>query len=222
MLEAMLNGSLVEVSSLDAEWLLDFAAAAAAAAADADAEVRERQAGRAKLRAAAQWCVLHPATVESGFVTWSDTGLPGLCPEDAAAGWGGDAAGGRVHSRAVRGRARGIDPDRAAVVGRRPGPDPPAPPDRSSRRSPRPSPATWSHRGHHPRPAELSLDKPGHQPGDPGMPTGTAPNQPQSQTKTRRAAATHPGEGWFSASLLFWRLETATLQRASACTEFSG
>ena len=43
MLETMLNGSLVEVSSLDAEWLLDFAA---------DAEVRERQAGRAKLRAA--------------------------------------------------------------------------------------------------------------------------------------------------------------------------
>ena len=76
MLETMLNGSLVEVSSLDAEWLLDFAA---------DAEVRERQAGRAKLRAAAQWCVLHPATAESGFVTWSDTGLPGLCPDEEAA-----------------------------------------------------------------------------------------------------------------------------------------
>jgi hypothetical protein len=69
MLETMLNGSLVEVSGLDAEWLLDLAA---------DAEVRERQAGRAKLRAAAQWCVLHPATEESGFVTWSDTGLTGL------------------------------------------------------------------------------------------------------------------------------------------------
>ena len=77
MLETMLNGSLVEVSSLDAEWLLDFAA---------EAEVRERQAGRAKLRAAAQWCVLHPATEESGFVTWSDTGIPGLCPEDEAFG----------------------------------------------------------------------------------------------------------------------------------------
>ena len=77
MLETMLNGSLVEVSDLDAEWLLDLAA---------DAEVRERQAGRAKLRVAAQWCVLHPATAESGFVTWSDTGLPGLCPEDEALG----------------------------------------------------------------------------------------------------------------------------------------
>ena len=40
MLETMLNGNLVEVSGLDAEWLLDLAA---------DAEVRERQAGRAKL-----------------------------------------------------------------------------------------------------------------------------------------------------------------------------
>ena len=78
MLETMLNGSPVEVSSLDAEWLLDLAA---------DAEVRERQAGRAKLRVAAQWCVLHPATAESGFVTWSDTGLPGLCrDEDEALG----------------------------------------------------------------------------------------------------------------------------------------
>ena len=77
MLETMLNGYPVEVRDLDAEWLLDFAA---------EAEVRERQAGRAKLRAAAQWCVLHPATPESGFVTWSDTGLPGLCPEDEALG----------------------------------------------------------------------------------------------------------------------------------------
>ena len=77
MLETMLNGSQVEVSSLDAQWLLDFAA---------DAEVRERQAGRAKLRAAAQWCVLHPATAESGFVTWSDTGLPGLDATEEALG----------------------------------------------------------------------------------------------------------------------------------------
>ena len=126
MLETMLNGSLVEVSSLDAEWLLDFAA---------DAEVRERQAGRAKLRAAARWCVLHPATAESGFVTWSDTGLPGLCPDEEGSGWGGDAAGGGVHPRAVRRRARGVHPDRAAVVGRRPGPPTPTPPPLGRRRS---------------------------------------------------------------------------------------
>jgi hypothetical protein len=69
MLETMLNGNPVEVTGLDAEWLLDLAA---------ETEVRERQAGRAKLRVAAQRCVLHPATEESGFVTCSDTGLPGL------------------------------------------------------------------------------------------------------------------------------------------------
>ncbi len=77
MLETMLNGNPVEVSGLDAEWLLDLAA---------EAEVRERQAGRAKLRVAAQWCVLHPATEETGFVTWSDTGLPGLDATDEALG----------------------------------------------------------------------------------------------------------------------------------------
>ncbi len=77
MLETMLNGNPVEVSGLDAEWLLDLAA---------ETEVRERQAGRAKLRVAAQWCVLHPATEETGFVTWSDNGLPGLDATDEALG----------------------------------------------------------------------------------------------------------------------------------------
>ena len=80
MLETMLNGYPVEVGDLDAGWVLDLAA---------EAEVRERQAGRAKLRAAARWCVLHPATAETGFVTWSDTGLPGLGAEDEALGGDG-------------------------------------------------------------------------------------------------------------------------------------
>ena len=126
MLETMLNGSLVEVRDLDAEWLLDFAA---------DAEVRERQAGRAKLRAAAQWCVLHPATAESGFVTWSDTGLPGLCPDEEAALGGEGTRWWRVHPGTVRGRTRGVHPDRVAVVGRRPGPPTPTPPPLGRRRS---------------------------------------------------------------------------------------
>ena len=77
MLETMLNGNPVEVRGLGAEWLLDLAA---------EAEVRERQAGRAKLRVAAEWCVLHPATEETGFVTWSDKGLPGLDATDEALG----------------------------------------------------------------------------------------------------------------------------------------
>ena len=87
MLETMLNGYPVEVRDLDAERLLDFAA---------EAEVRERQAGRAKLRAAAQWCVLHPATAESGFVTWSDTGLPRPRRDRRSTGRRGDTAGGGV------------------------------------------------------------------------------------------------------------------------------
>ena len=77
MLETMLNGNPVEVSGLDAEWLLDLAA---------ESEVQSRIAERKKLRVAAQWCVLHPATPESGFVTWSDTGLPGLDATDEALG----------------------------------------------------------------------------------------------------------------------------------------
>ena len=115
MLETMLNGNPVEVSGLDAEWLLDLAA---------EAEVRERQAGRAKLRVAARWCVLHPATEETGFVTWSDKGLPGLRRDRGGPRWGGNTVGGGVHARTVRRRARGVHPVRAAVVGRRPGPAP--------------------------------------------------------------------------------------------------
>ncbi len=77
MLETTLTGNPVQVRDLDPEWLLDLAA---------EAEVQARIADRKKLRLAAQWCVLHPATLETGFVTWSETGLPGLCPADEALG----------------------------------------------------------------------------------------------------------------------------------------
>ena len=70
-------GAPIEVRDLDAEWLLALAREAATECWKAE---------RRRLRLAAHWCVLHPATAESGFVTWSDTGLPGLCPEDAALG----------------------------------------------------------------------------------------------------------------------------------------
>ena len=127
MLETMLNGSLVEVSSLDAQWLLDFAA---------DAEVRERQAGRAKLRAAAQWCVLHPATAESGFVTWSDTGLPGLCPDEEAALGGEGTPLVAAFTPEPFAAALGVSTLTGfAVVGRRPGPPTPTPEDLGRRRS---------------------------------------------------------------------------------------
>ena len=31
-----------------------------------------------KLQMAYEWCILHPATAESGTATWGDAGLPGL------------------------------------------------------------------------------------------------------------------------------------------------
>ncbi len=75
MLHTVLNGCLVEVCDLTRS----------GCSTSAPSPSRERRAGRAKLRVAAQWCVLHPATDESGFVTWSDTGLPVLCPDEEAA-----------------------------------------------------------------------------------------------------------------------------------------
>ena len=71
MIETDAMGAPIEVADLDAEWLLGLAREAATECWKAE---------RRRLRLAAQWCVLHPATPESGFVTWSDTGLPGLCP----------------------------------------------------------------------------------------------------------------------------------------------
>jgi len=41
----------------------------------ADAERRDREVQREKLQLAYHWCVLHPATSESGTATWGDTGL---------------------------------------------------------------------------------------------------------------------------------------------------
>ena len=76
MIETDAMGAPIEVADLDAEWLLALAR---------DAATECWKAERRRLRLAAQWCVLHPATDESGFVTWSDTGLPGLCPDEEAA-----------------------------------------------------------------------------------------------------------------------------------------
>ena len=85
------------------------------------------QAGRAKLRVAAQWCVLHPATAESGFVTWSDTGSRAWTRQMRL--WVG--RGRRWWRRSPPNRSpprSGCAPDRAAAVGRRPGPPTPTPP----------------------------------------------------------------------------------------------
>jgi hypothetical protein len=52
----------------------------------ADAETAERRAGLAKLELAVHWCLLHPATLESGAAVWGDTGLPGLTEWDETLG----------------------------------------------------------------------------------------------------------------------------------------
>lgn len=70
----------IEVDALDAAGVL---------ACVADAETAERRAGVAKLELALQWCVLHPATVDTGAAVWGDAGLPGLSEwEDTLGGDG--------------------------------------------------------------------------------------------------------------------------------------
>jgi hypothetical protein len=54
----------------------------------AQAETTERMAGRDKLRLALHWCVLHPATGESGTAVWGDAGLPGFDSEESLGGDG--------------------------------------------------------------------------------------------------------------------------------------
>ena len=90
MIETDAMGAPIEVADLDAEWLLALAQEAATECWKAE---------RRRLRLAAQWCVLHPATVESGFVTWSDTGLPGLDATEKGLGGEGTLASGGVHPR---------------------------------------------------------------------------------------------------------------------------
>ncbi|HEY3527641.1 MAG TPA: HNH endonuclease signature motif containing protein [Nocardioides sp.] len=44
----------------------------------AEAEAAERAAGRDKLQLALHWCLLHPATPESGVAVWGDAEIPGV------------------------------------------------------------------------------------------------------------------------------------------------
>ena len=75
-----ISAAAVEVEDLDAAGVL---------ARIADAERRDREVQREKLQLAYHWCVLHPATSESGTATWGDTGLPGLSDCDASLGGDG-------------------------------------------------------------------------------------------------------------------------------------
>ena len=53
------------------------------------AERAERRAALDKLELALQWCVLHPATAQTGSAVWGDAGLPGLTDCDEQLGGDG-------------------------------------------------------------------------------------------------------------------------------------
>jgi hypothetical protein len=72
--------TLLEVDDLDAAGVL---------ACLGEAETAERRASLAKLELALHWCVLHPATVDTGAAVWGDAGLPGLSGCDEALGGDG-------------------------------------------------------------------------------------------------------------------------------------
>jgi hypothetical protein len=76
-------GQPIVVEDLDADWLL---------AVLEDQEVAARRAERDKLRLAAQWCVLHPATADTGVATWEGPGLPGVLDADESLGGAGTPA----------------------------------------------------------------------------------------------------------------------------------
>ena len=83
MLEVDAMGQPVVVEDLDADWLL--------ALLD-DKKTAAREAERGKLRLAAQWCVLHPATADTGVATWAGDSLPGVLHQDESLGGDGTPA----------------------------------------------------------------------------------------------------------------------------------
>ncbi|GAA2153219.1 hypothetical protein GCM10009844_37420 [Nocardioides koreensis] len=83
MLEVDAMGQPVMVEDLDPDWLL--------ALLD-DAKYAARVAERSKLRLAAQWCVRHPATTDTGVATWAGDSLPGVLNQDESLGGEGTPA----------------------------------------------------------------------------------------------------------------------------------
>ncbi|WP_180933225.1 HNH endonuclease signature motif containing protein [Nocardioides ungokensis] len=98
MFETDAAGDPVEVADLDATALLAFLDQR-----KLDARIAERD----KLRAAAHWCVLHPATAETGTATWGGASLLGgdLDGDESLGGDGTPAVS--VRPEPARGRAGG-------------------------------------------------------------------------------------------------------------------
>ena len=83
MFETDAAGQQVVVEDLDPDRLLSVLA---------DKEHASREAERGKLRLAVQWCVLHPATADTGVATWDDHQLPGVLDADESLGGEGTPA----------------------------------------------------------------------------------------------------------------------------------
>ncbi|WP_180934179.1 hypothetical protein [Nocardioides ungokensis] len=82
------SGEPVEVADLDAAGLLEVLE---------QRKLDARAAERGKLRIAAQWCVVHPATADTGIATW---GGASLLDEDESLG-GRHPGGLRVRPRTL-------------------------------------------------------------------------------------------------------------------------
>ena len=72
MIETDSAGFPTRVEDLDADWLLALVE---------DAEDQSRKAERRKLRLAHQWCVINPATTQTGPATWAETRDAAECHE---------------------------------------------------------------------------------------------------------------------------------------------
>ena len=83
MLEVDAMGQPVVVEDLDPDRVLALLEEKKTAAREAD---------RDKLRLAAHWCVLHPATTDTGVATWSGDALPGVLHVDESLGGEGTPA----------------------------------------------------------------------------------------------------------------------------------
>ena len=83
MLEVDAMGQPVVVEDLDADWLLALLE---------EKKYASRADERGKLRLAGQWCVLHPATADTGVATWAGDALPGVLHQDESLGGEGTPA----------------------------------------------------------------------------------------------------------------------------------
>src|SRR6476469_1795552 len=83
MIETDATGAPVAVEDLDDDQLL---------AVLEQRKLDTRASERSKLRVAAQWCVVHPATADTGVATWGGPSLPGLLGVDESLGGAGTPA----------------------------------------------------------------------------------------------------------------------------------